>query len=60
MALEYAGIIDHLGDANDPVAYGRVIEPDLRRAEIYRSAMDRQNRLLGLLYDDGKPLVDMD
>lgn len=55
MALEYAGLIDQLSDAIDPVSYGRVIAPDPRRAATYRAAMDRQNRLLDLLYDQGKP-----
>ena len=58
MALEYAGLIDDLTDANDPVAYGRVIDPDPRRADAYKVAMKRQNHLLDLLYDEGKPRLD--
>ncbi len=58
MALEYAGLIESLLDADDPAGYGRTIEPDPTRAEIYRAAMDRQNRLLDLLYENGKPRLD--
>jgi gluconokinase len=58
MALEYAGLIESLFDADDPAGYGLTIEPDPRRAEVYRAAMDRQNRLLDLLYQDGKPRLD--
>lgn len=58
MALEYAGLIESLIDADDPAGYGRTIEPDPTRAEIYRAAMDRQNRLLDLLYENGKPRLD--
>jgi gluconokinase len=58
VALEYAGLISDLADASDPVTYGRVIEPDSRRADVYQAAMGRQNHLLELLYDRGKPRLD--
>jgi sugar (pentulose or hexulose) kinase len=58
VALEFAGLISDLADANDPVTYGRVVEPDSRRADVYLAAMDRQNHLLELLYDRGKPRLD--
>ncbi|HEX3302150.1 MAG TPA: gluconokinase [Thermomicrobiales bacterium] len=57
MALEYAGLIKSLFDADDPAGYGQTIEPDPGRAEVYRAAMERQNRMLDLLYQDGKPLL---
>jgi gluconokinase len=60
MALEYAGLIESLTDADDPAGYGRGIEPDPGRAEVYRAAMARQNRLLDLLYQDGKPRLGME
>ena len=55
MALEYAGLIDSLADAADPVSYGRIIEPNPKHAVLYRTAMARQSRLLDLLYQEGKP-----
>jgi gluconokinase len=57
MALEYAGLIDSLADAADPVTYSRIIEPNPKHGEIYQAAMARQQRLLDLLYLDDKPLV---
>lgn len=58
MALECAGGIGSLADADDPAKSGRVIEPNSARGDIYRAAMDRQNRLLALLYEDGRSLLD--
>jgi gluconokinase len=58
LALEYVGIITSLNDADDPAASGRVIEPDATRGDIYRFAMDRQNRLLDLLYENGRSRLD--
>ncbi len=57
LALEYAGIISTLDEADDPVSYGRVITPIPGRAEIYHAAMERQERLVDALYVDGKPLI---
>lgn len=54
MALEYTGVIDSLADADDPAASGNLVEPNLSRGDIYRAAMDRQNCLIDLLYEDGR------
>lgn len=57
LALEYAGIINSMDEADDPVSYGRVITPVPGRADIYHEAMNRQQRLLDALYLDGKPRI---
>lgn len=54
LALQYAGVIDSLADADDPAASGQLVRPDPTRGDIYRAAMARQNRLLDLLYQDGR------
>lgn len=58
LVLEYAGLIDSPADAVDPAASGQVVEPDDARGDIYRAAMDRQNRLFDLLYEDGRSRLD--
>jgi gluconokinase len=55
IALEYAGLIGSVEGADDPVAYGRIVEPNPDRAAVYVDAMSRQERLYDLLYADGKP-----
>jgi gluconokinase len=57
MALEFSGLIASLSDADDPVQYGRIIEPNVNHAAVYLAARDRQKRLLDLLYKDGKPAL---
>ena len=58
LALEYSSVIKSLADADDPAASGRVIEPDSARGDVYREAMYRQNRLLDLLYQEGRSRLD--
>jgi gluconokinase len=55
LALQYTGAINSLTDADDPAGYGRTIAPNPSRGAIYREAMDRQSRMLDLLYANGKP-----
>jgi gluconokinase len=58
LALLYAGLIDSLEVTDDPVTYGRTIDPNPENAAIYQAAMARQQRLYDLLYENGKPRLD--
>ena len=53
LALESAGFIDSLDDADDPARDGRTIAPRPEQAEMCRAAIARQDQLLKALYDRG-------
>ena len=58
LALTYAGLIDSLEAADDPITYGRIVDPNPANATTYQAAMARQHRLYDLLYQDGRSLLD--
>jgi gluconokinase len=58
LALESAGLIGSLDNADDPARDGRTIAPRPDQAELCQAAMDRQGRLMDALYDrGGHPLL---